>query len=158
HLEVGYAVNKAESSPGQEPMPPHYQEPGVGGCGDGDGSWNPPQPDCGARDYLGIATMVVNEGTMRVLADKPLDEQPWKDCGAGLDFADPLAPPSTMQACTAAKPAGGEVPSADTVFNTSERFEITGSLSCARDGKGSLSRFTFDWTLTFCRVVDGKPS
>jgi len=155
YIQAGYAVTKSESAPGVDPMPPHYQEPGVGGCGDGDGDSSPPQPDCGPRDYAGIATILVNDGAVRVLADEPSSD-PWRDCGSRFPFADPLAPPHTMDGCPSAQETGGKVPSPDSVFHESGRFEISGSLSCSRDGEGSLQRFTFDWTLTFCRVVDGR--
>jgi hypothetical protein len=72
-----------------------------------------------------------------------------------MPFADPLSPPSSMSSCASAEPGGGRVPSVDSVFNERGAFEITGTLACSRDGQGSLQRFTFDWTLTFCRVVDG---
>jgi hypothetical protein len=153
--QVSYSTTKTESSPGTDPMPPHYEEPFVSGCGDGDGSYTPPQPDCGARDYPGLATIIVNDGAIRVLADEP-NGDPWRHCGSRFPFADPLAPPSSMSACASPQEKGGAVPSADAVFNESGRFEITGSLSCSRDGEGSLHRFSFDWTLTFCRVVEGK--
>jgi hypothetical protein len=153
--QVNYRTTKSESSPGNDPMPPHYEEPFVSGCGDGDGSSAPPQPDCGARDYLGLATILVNDGAVRVLADEP-NSEPWRHCGSRFPFADPLAPPSAMSSCASPQETGGAVPSADSVFNKNNRFEISGSLSCARDGEGSLHRFTFEWTLTFCRVVEGK--
>jgi hypothetical protein len=154
HVQADYVATKSEAAPGVEPMPEHYQEPEVSGCGDGDGSYTPPQPDCGSRDYAGIATLLVNDGAVRVLADEPSSD-PWKHCGWRLPFADPLSPPSSMDSCPAAQEKGGKVPSPDSVFHESGRFEITGSLTCSRDGQGSLERFTFDWTLTFCRVVEG---
>lgn len=158
HIGVDYSVTKSESAPGEDPMPPHYEEPGVGGCADGGGVGSaPPQPDCGPRDYAGIATLVVADGTLRVLADQP-GAKPWASCGWATPFADPLSPPSSMGACASATPTGGEVPSADSVFNERGTFEITGALGCSRDGDGSLQRFTFEWTLTFCRVVDGTSS
>lgn len=155
HLGVDYSVTKSESAPGVDPMPAHYEEPGVGGCGDGDGGGSaPPQPDCGPRQYAGIATLLVADGTLRVLADQP-SSRPWSECGWAMPFADPLSPPSSMSSCASAEPGGGRVPSVDSVFNERGTFEITGTLACSRDGQGSLQRFTFDWTLTFCRVVDG---
>jgi hypothetical protein len=155
HIQSDYTVTKSEAAPGVDPMPPHYEEPGIGGCGDGDGSYVPPVPDCGTRDYSGLATILVSEkGTVRVLADEPSGNV-WRDCGWGFPFADPLAPPASMSNCPSAQEDGGAVPSPDAVFNENGRFEITGSLSCSRDGDGSLQRLTFDWTLTFCRVVDG---
>lgn len=156
HLPLDYAVTKSESAPGQDPMPPHYVDPVVGGCGDGEPGSGPPTSDCGARDYMGLGTVVVNDGSVRILADEPIGTDPWTNCGWRLAFADPLAPPTTMTSCDSAVPSGGQVPSADSVFNTSHRFEITGSLSCSRDGQGTLQRFTFDWTLNFCRVEEGQ--
>lgn len=159
HLPVGYSVTKSESEPGQDPMPPHFAEPGIGGCGLGTGEGIDNSNDCGPRDYAGIATIMVNEGSIRMLADRPLDERPWDNCGSGFLFADPLAPPTTMANCQNPQLSGGEVPSADSVFNKSGRFEISGTLNCSRDSEGSLNRFTFDWTLTFCRVnEEGKSS
>jgi hypothetical protein len=155
HIQSDYTVTKSEAAPGVDPMPPHYEEPGIGGCGDGDGSYVPPVPDCGTRDYSGLATLLVSEkGTVRVLATEPSGDV-WRECGWGFPFADPLAPPARMSDCASAQEDGGTVPSPDAVFNENGRFEITGSLSCSRDGDGSLQRLTFDWTLTFCRVVNG---
>lgn len=156
HLPLGYAVSKTESAPGQDPMPPHHTDPIVGGCGDGEPGGGAPALDCGPRDYAGVGTIVVDDGTLRILADEPIGAKPWTSCGWRLAFADPLAPPVTLKDCAQAAPSGGEVPSVDSVFNTSKQFEITGSLSCSRDGQGSLERFTFDWTLTFCRVEEGQ--
>lgn len=153
YLQVDYAATKSEAAPGVDPMPEHYQEPGIGGCGDGDGDYSPPQPDCGAREYGGLATLLVNDGRVRVLADEPSND-PWKNCGWSMPFADPLSPPGSIRACASAQETGGQVPSADSVFGTKGTFEITGSLNCSRDRDGSLERFTFDWTLTFCRVDD----
>ena len=114
---------------------------------------SPQVPSSGA----GIATLVVADGTLRVLADQP-GAKPWASCGWAMPFADPLSPHSSMGACASATPTGGEVPSADSVFNERGTFEITGTLGCSRDGEGSLQRFTLEWTLTFCRVVDGTSS
>src|SRR5690606_20861240 len=128
----------------------------VGGCGDGKPGSEPPTSDCGARDYMGLGTVVVNDGSVRILADEPIGTDPWTSCGWRLALADPHAPPTTLTSRDPAVPTGRQAPPADSVFNASHRFEITGSLSCSRDGQGTLQRFTFDWTLTFCRVEEGQ--
>lgn len=150
HFPVSYSASRSMSEPGADPMPPHYVDPYFYSCGDGIGGWTPPQPDCGPRDYLGLATLLLQDGEVRVLGND--DDKEWEHCGSGLPYANPLTPPTQMSKCHGAAPVGGQVPSADAVFGERGWFEITGSLSCSRDGEGSLDRFTFDWTLKFCRI------
>ena len=155
HFGADYALTKSESSPGQDPMPPHYEEPGVGGCGDGNGSGYTPQPDCGARDLTGVVSINVSGGVYFLTAESPLG-QAWNDCGGRTFPSDPLAPPVQIRDCANADMGGGEMPSLDAIFNPRGWFEISGTLDCSRDGEGTLQRYTFEWTMKFCRVVDGK--
>lgn len=154
HFQAEYGLTKTESSPGVEPMPDHFAEPGVGGCGDGDGTGFTPQQDCGPRDLLGVVSVNVRDGVY-FLTSEGATGTAWSDCGWSTYPRDPVAPPERLSACADADVGGGEMPSIDSIFNPRGWFEVSGTLECSRDGDGTLQRFTFDWTLKFCRVTDG---
>ncbi|WP_167052130.1 hypothetical protein [Salinibacterium sp. ZJ77] len=154
HFQADYALTKSEASPGVDPMPDHFEEPGIGGCGDGRGDGYTPQPDCGPRDLLGVVSVNVRDGVYFLTADD-VHGSGWNDCGWSSFPRDPVAPPERLSACADADVGGGEMPSIDSIFNPRGWFEVSGTLECRRDGDGTLERFTFDWTLKFCRVTDG---
>lgn len=154
HIGAQYSASKRTQQPGAEPMPPLYTDPTSGGCGDGDGS-GAPQSDCGPRDYLGIVTVNALDGQVHLTENGAIGRV-WTDCGVPLRPNEPLAAPATLAACSNAARTGGEVPSPDVVFSERGSFEISGTLTCDRIGNGVLEQYDFDWTLEFCRVVDGE--
>jgi len=151
-LPVGYEATRSHDEPGVDPMPEHYQVPEVGGCADGNPNAAQPKIDCGARDYEGLVTVELVEGALRVVGENPTGHPVWTNCGG----RDSLTPYNRFQSCDSGGLTGGLVPSADSVFHPSGRFTISGAARCGHDSPGYLDRYTFDWTLTFCRVVEGE--
>lgn len=154
HLGSQYSASKRTQQPGAEPLPPLYTDPHYGGCGDGDGS-GAPASDCGPRDYLGVVTVNALDGQVHLTENGAIGRV-WSNCGAALRPNEPLAAPSTLGACSNPARTGGEVPSPDVVFSERGSFEISGALTCDFLGNGVLEQYEFDWTLEFCRVVDGE--
>lgn len=150
HLDVSYTIEMREDKPGIEPMPEQEFHHNEHHCADGLGL-PPPQPDCGTRDFRGIATMNILDGTIHITADTPVGT-PWKHCG----WQNVPAPPRELTSCKNATRTGGVLPSLDTIYNQNNKaFTISGTLACNSGGVGSLRRFSFDWQLDFCRIVDG---
>lgn len=155
HLGAKYSVSKRDQEPGADPMPPLYTDPNFGDCGDGEDTGGGSGPDCGPREYLGIVTVNGLDGEVHLTQNESIGRV-WERCGMPMIPSEPLAPPATLDGCPAASRTGGKVPSPDVVFSERGSFEISGTLTCDRLGNGTLGQFEFDWTLEFCRVVDGR--
>ena len=156
YVEFDYGLTKVANEPGVEPMPAHSIRDG-GGCGDGKEGVAPPQTDCGERAFLGMSTVNLLGEFLYITVDE-IAGNAWKHCGSSLQptVAGIVSPPNSLDNCQGHHIDGGEIPNLDTVFNTSNKFEVSGELRCSREGGGSLHRFSFDWTLEFCRIVEGK--
>lgn len=156
HIEFDYGITIQKDAKAQEPIPAPYTDSGAG-CGDGDGTGVNIAPDCGERSFMGMGTVTRLSDILYVTVDH-LVGQKWQHCKLPLapTVEDVVSPPQSLELCRNAYLDKGEIPSVDTVFSDTNYFEIEGELRCSYDGRGSLQRFTFDWTLEFCRIVDGE--
>ncbi len=160
-LPIDYRTDKSHSEPGVGTMPDPYEVPPSNNCGDGGGGGGQPTPpDCGVREYAG--TLAVTVPTPRTLyvsnAGFMHSGDLWQECGSSVLPSDPPGVPSLEQ-CPNPKRSGGKTPSINDIFDTEKRkIEVNGSLTCAREGNGTLSEVEFEWTLVFCRVVEDEAS
>lgn len=157
HVEFDYDITKQKDAKAQEPLPTQYTDSGAG-CGDGGGAAGSViVPDCGERSFMGLGTVTMLSDFLYVTVDH-LVGQKWQHCNLPLapTVDGIISPPPSLELCRNAYLDGGEIPGVDTVFSDSNYFEISGELRCSHDGRGSLQRFSFDWTLEFCRIVEGE--
>gem|GEM_PF-1956358 len=155
HFPVRYDATRSHDEPGKNPMPSHYIDPSTGSCGDGIGGWTPPTPDCGARNYLDLVSIVLKDGALVVLGNYDDRDDPWKHCGSLGRMSNPLTAPQQMSHCEAPEVSGGIMPTVDAIYNKlKDTFEIPGTVKCYVDEPGYLDNYTFEWKLTFCRVND----
>lgn len=151
-----FRVDKQYADPGVPPLPAP-RDGGILGCGDGSPGQAPPKSDCGVRDFVGDLEVNVL-GRKLVVTGKPLDGRPWSHCGGTMSPNDALVPPS-IGTCKGMKREGGRLPAINDVFDVKKTtLEVTGSLVCGEEKPGSRTNYRFDWTLTFCRIVEGKPA
>jgi hypothetical protein len=153
-MPVNYRGTKSFSQPGTGTMPPQFTHPPSQTCGSGEGG-EPPVPACGERDYAGVARVTMPAPRTLYAADNVwIDPPPWRTCGG---FTPVQAPPAAV--CESASPTGGRLPSIDKVFDPEEKvLEITGSLKCSDERKGTRKTVDYEWTLVLCRIIDGKSS
>ena len=151
-----FRVDKRYSDPGIAPLPTPLRA-GPLGCGDGSGEQAPPKSDCGVRDFVGDLEVSVL-GRKLVVTGKSLDRRPWSHCGGAMAPRDGLIPPD-VAGCTAMERKGGRLPAINDVFDADmPKLEVSGSIVCGEHKPGSLVSYRFEWTLVFCRIVEGKPA
>ena len=151
-----FRVDKQYSDPGVAPLPAP-RSGGLLGCGDGKPGQAPPKSDCGVRDFVGDLEVNVL-GRKLVVTGKSLDGRPWSHCGGTMSPRDGLVPPD-VDDCKGMKREGGRLPAINDVFDVEKTtLEVTGSLVCGEEKPGSRLSYRFDWTLTFCRIVEDKPA
>ena len=159
-LPVDYRTDKSHSEPGVGTMPDPYEVPPSGGCGDGGGGSQPTPPDCGVREYPGQLAVTVPAPRNLFVSHGELMHSGdlWQECGSSVLPSDPPGVPS-LGSCQNPQRSGGKMPSITDIFDTEKRkIEVTGSLTCSRHGNGSLDELEYEWTLVFCRIVDGEAS
>ncbi|TFB79536.1 hypothetical protein [Terrimesophilobacter mesophilus] len=157
-LLAEYSTNKTTAAPATGDQPERKLED-CDGAGGGGGQHSDPEPqDCGVRTYAMDLNVTMPSPRHLFVSGQQSDEHGlWKNCGDGLVPNDPTVAPS-MQSCAAPQSKGGKVPSIDDLFDPSKtKFTITGSYSCIRNDPGQLDQVYYNWTLTLCRIVDGKP-
>ncbi|HEU4849189.1 MAG TPA: hypothetical protein VFS93_02130 [Terrimesophilobacter sp.] len=155
-----YSTEKSHSKPGKGELPALKVNPPSQNCGYGDGSGGvaPPQPDCGVRTYAGALEVGVPSPKTIHLTGQPASGPLWKDCGPGFH---PMDPPVAegLANCDSPKRTGGKFPAIAEVYDTStSSFEVSGSLTCRSESPGSLRTTEYNWTLVFCRIVEGEPA
>jgi len=157
-MTVRYDAEKETHQPGLDPLPPAHVFEASPDCADGEPQSGGSSPDCGAREYG--TTLVVNarDTALHLTSDRELDRQ-WLRCGTSLSPSEPLAAPRTLEDCAAPVLEDGAIPRPPEVFDPEvPRIEVNGTMSCSRSSSGSLSEYRFDWTLVFCRIVEGQPA
>ncbi len=155
-MQADFRVDKQYTDPGVAPLPTPA-DGGIMGCGDGTGDGETTAMDCGTRDFE--AGLEVNrKGASFVVTGAPFVERPWSHCGGGTQPREGLVPPNLAD-CKSMSAGGGLVPPIDDVFDAKKsKLEVSGSLTCSENREGSLMDYRFDWTLTFCRIVEAKPA
>lgn len=156
-LLADYSTDKTTATPATGDQPERKLEDcSVGGGGSGEHS-DPEPEDCGVRTYAMDLDVTMPSPRHLFVSGQPSDEYGlWKNCGDGLIPSDPTVAP-TMQSCAAPQSQGGKIPSIDDVFDASKtKFTIKGSYTCIRNEPGQLDQVYYNWTLTLCRIVDGK--
>lgn len=156
-LLADYSTDKTTATPATGDQPERKLEDcSVGGGGGGEHS-DPEPEDCGVRTYAMDLNVTMPSPRHLFVSGEPSDEYGlWKNCGDGLIPSDPTVAP-TMQSCAAPQSQGGKVPSIDDIFDPSKtKFTIKGSYTCIRNEPGQLDQVYYNWTLTLCRIVDGK--
>lgn len=151
-----FRVDKQYSDPGVAPLPAP-KAGGIMGCGDGKPGGAPPASDCGVRDFVGDLEVNVLDRKL-VVTGKALDGRPWSHCGGTMSPNDALVPPN-IGTCKGMKREGGRLPGVNDVFDAEKpTLEVTGSIVCGEEKPGSRMSYRFDWTMTFCRIVEDKPA
>lgn len=156
-LLAAYSTEKTTAEPATGDQPERKLED-CAGAGNGSGLHADPEPeDCGTRTYAMDLNVAMPSPRHLFVSGQPSNEHGlWKNCGDGLVPDDPTVAPR-MQSCAAPQSKGGKIPSIDDIFDPSKtKFTITGSYSCIRDDPGQLDQVYYNWTLTLCRIVDGK--
>ena len=156
-LLAAYSTDKTTAEPATGDQPERKMEDCIG-AGSGGGLHSDPQPqDCGVRTYAMDVNVTMPSARHLFVPGQPSNESGlWKNCGDPLVPFDPTVAP-TMQSCAAPQAKDGKVPSIDEIFDPSKtKFTISGSYSCIQDEPGQLNQVYYNWTLTLCRVVDGK--
>ncbi len=157
-LPVHYTTDKSFFEPATGQQPPLYKGPPVACAGQGDGTPNfTPAPDCGVRKYDGTLSVSMPEARHVYATGAPASESNlWKSCGNPLIPRDPPVAPS-MQSCASPSSHGGKVPAINDVFDPAKKtLTIEGSSSCITENPGSIDQVYYNWTLTLCRIPEGK--
>jgi hypothetical protein len=158
-LLAAYSADKSAAAPAAGDQPELKTIPSGDCVGGGDGLHDSPRPsDCGVRTYAMDLNVSMPSPRHLFVSGEPSNESNlWKNCGDPFIPWDPPVAP-IMQSCAAPQSKGGKVPSIKDVFDTSKtKLTIKGSYSCIRDDPGQLDQIFYNWTLTLCRIVDGKP-
>lgn len=156
-LLADYSTDKTTATPATGDLPERRLEDcSMGGGGSGEQP-DPEPEDCGVRTYAMDLNVTMPSPRHLFVSGEQSDEFGlWKNCGDGLIPFDPTVAP-TMQSCVAPQSKGGKIPSIDDIFDPSKtKFTITGSYSCIHNDPGQLDQVYYNWTLTLCRIVDGK--
>ncbi len=156
-LLADYSTDKTTATPATGDLPERRLEDcSMGGGGSGEQP-DPEPEDCGVRTYAMDLNVTMPSPRHLFVSGEQSDEfNLWKNCGDGLIPFDPTVAP-TMQSCAAPQSKGGKIPSIDDIFDPSKtKFTITGSYSCIHNDPGQLDQVYYNWTLTLCRIVDGK--
>jgi hypothetical protein len=156
-----YTTEKSESRPATGNVPPMLVHPPTPStqCGDGE-KQDPPTPECGVRSYPGsLEVSVPSPWKLHVGANRSgPDVNLWKHCGPDFSHGDPPMAPSVGN-CKAPRVSGGHFPDMAEVYDLARRkFTVSGTLSCSTVQPGHLREFDYNWTLVFCRILEGKPA
>ena len=156
-LLAAYSTDKSTAEPATGDQPERKMEDCDGAGGGGAADSDPVPQDCGIRTYaMDLDVTMPSPRHLFVAGQRSNESGLWKNCGDGLVPDDPTVAPR-MQSCVGAQSKGGKIPGIDDVFDPSKtKFTITGSFSCIRDEPGRLDQVYYNWTLTLCRIVDGK--
>lgn len=159
-LLAAYSTDKSAAAPATGDQPPLRTIPSGDCVGGGTGTHDSPGPsDCGVRTYaMDLNVSMPSPRHLFVSGEPSSESNLWENCGDPLiPWEPPVAP--IMQSCASPQSKGGKVPSIKDVFDPSKtRITIKGSYSCITESPGHLDQIFYNWTLTLCRIVDGKPA
>ncbi|MEO9103650.1 MAG: hypothetical protein ABI238_01695 [Terrimesophilobacter sp.] len=160
-LLADYSTKKSWSKPATGDQP--SQKVDISTDCVGGGGYHPdtqtPASDCGLRTYVsGLDITMPSARHLYVSGEQSNESNLWKSCGNPLVPFDPPVAPS-LQSCQSPQYKGGKIPSINDIFDPSiPKFDIKGSMNCIVEEPGRLQQVYYNWTLTLCRVVDGKPN
>jgi hypothetical protein len=158
-LPAHYTTEKSYSEPGTWKKPDvDVHQDTVCAYGGAESGGATPADDCGVRTYDATLQATMPKARHLYLAGThATTSNLWKHCGDPLQpSAPPVAP--TIGACINSKVSGGKVPSTADIFDQSKKqLEITGTMTCSSEGKGSIQQVDYNWTLQLCRIENGKP-